>query len=184
MQVFLDKLYRMAWQRDATDIIFDEDLVREDGKIEDVLSDFLDEQIDVFAKEIANRDEALRWLRAFVSEKGTKLPVKRQDLIERLPESSEPKLNIFLEFFVNRRILRPLDNDQYELTHDSLAARIFQTHPKGTPVPELSSAYARDISPFAGFYVPIAKKWRHSFSDARMKLRPCSTRLSMKHKPG
>jgi len=151
LQVFLDKMYRMAWQRDATDITFDEDLVREVGKIEDVLSDFLNEQIDVFAKEIANRDEALRWLRIFVSEKGTKLPVKRHDLIERLPEMSEPKLNIFLEFFVNRRILRPLDNDQYELTHDSLAAFIFQTHPKGTPVPELSSAYSRDISPFAGF---------------------------------
>ncbi len=152
LQVFLDKMYRIAWQRDASDIVFDEDLVREVGKIEDVLSDFLDEQIDVFANEVANRDDALRWLRAFVSEKGTKMPVQRQDLMERLPEMSEAKLNIFLEFFVNRRILRPLDNDQYELTHDSLAARIFQTHPKGTPVPELDPRrYSKDISPFAGF---------------------------------
>lgn len=151
LQVFLDKMYRMAALRDPNDITFDEDLVREVGKIEDVLSDFLDEQIEVFVQEVASRDDALRWLRMFVSEKGTKMPVPRQEMMERMPEMSEPKLNIFLEFFVSRRILRPLDNDQYELTHDSLAARIFQTHPKGTPLPELPETYSKTISPFAGF---------------------------------
>ncbi len=151
LQVFLDKMYRLASENDSEHITFDIDLVREVGQIDDVLAAFLEEQLDVFEKEVDRRDEAMRWLKAFVSEKGTKIPVRREDLPDFFPNMSEPKLNIFLEFFVNRRILRPLDNDQYELTHDSLASKIHQYRIKGIAMPTNFPKGEMPNNPFVGF---------------------------------
>lgn len=115
------------------------------------MADFLEEQLDVFAREVDRRDLALRWLKLFVSEKGTKIPVNRDDLLEMVQDMSVARLNIYLEFFVNRRILRPLDNDQYELSHDSLAAEIFGVRPQGVPMPRVLVPENRPKSPFVGF---------------------------------
>lgn len=151
LQVFLDKMYRLAAKEDPSNIVFDVDLVKKVGSIDDVLVDFLEEQLDVFGREVDRRDLAMRWLKLFVSEKGTKIPVGRDELIEMVPDMSATRLNIYLEFFVNRRILRPLDNDQYELTHDSLAAEIFGVRPQGVPMPRVLEPNQKPASPFVGF---------------------------------
>ncbi len=151
LQVFLDKMYRLAAKEDPSNIVFDVELVKKVGSIDDVLADFLDEQLDVFGREVDRRDLALRWLKLFVSEKGTKIPVGRDELIEMVPDMSATRLNIYLEFFVSRRILRPLDNDQYELTHDSLAAEIFGVRPQGVPMPRVLEPNQKPNSPFVGF---------------------------------
>ncbi len=151
LQVFLDKMYRLASENDASQITFDVELVREVGQIDDVLADFLEEQLDVFEKEVDRRDEAMRWLKAFVSERGTKVPVKRDDLPDYFPNMSVPKLNIYLEFFTNRRILRPLDNDQYELSHDSLASKVYQYRIKGIAMPTNIEKGQMPQNPFVGF---------------------------------
>lgn len=151
LQVFLDKMYRLAAEENPDHIFFDIDLVKKVGSIDDVLADFLEEQLAIFAKEVDRRDFAMRWLKLFVSEKGTKIPVNRHDLVALVPDMSISRLNIYLEFFVNRRILRPLDNDQFELSHDSLAAEIFGVRPQGIPMPRILAPDDQPHSPFVGF---------------------------------
>ncbi len=138
LQVFLDKMYRIAAKRNANHIVFDNQLVKEVGRIEDVLVGFLDEQLEVFAKEMGSRDKALKLLKIFVSDKGTKIPIIFSEVKERLPELEELHLLELLNFFLRNRILRPLDNDQYELTHDSIAYKLFKTNSMGVPMPNLN----------------------------------------------
>jgi GTPase SAR1 family protein len=151
LQVFLDKMYRLAAEEDPENIYFDEDLVKRVGGIEDVLGDFLEEQLDVFGREIDRRDMGIRWLKLFVSDKGTKVPIKYEEIREMMPEMSETRINIYLEFFVNRRILRPLENEQYELAHDSLANKIFDKRPKGVSMPRELPEYPLPDNPYVGF---------------------------------
>lgn len=151
LQVFLDKMYRLAAAEDPDNIYFDEDLVKRVGGIEDVLGDFLEEQLDVFARDVDRRDMGVRWLKIFVSDKGTKVPIKYQEILDMVPELSETRVNIYLEFFVNRRILRPLENEQYELAHDSLASKIFEKRPKGISMPRELPEYPLPNNPFVGF---------------------------------
>ncbi len=151
LQVFLDKMYRLAAEEDPDQIVFDVDLVQQVGSIEDVLADFLEEQLVVFSEEVDRRDLALRWLKLFVSEKGTKIPVSIDELRQMAGDMSLPRLNIYLDFFVNRRILRPLDNEQFELSHDSLAEEIFGLRPQGVPMPRIIIPDERPSSPFMGF---------------------------------
>ncbi len=135
LQVFLDKMYRKASQERNNGVVFDRQLVREVGRIDDVLNNFLDEQIERFVEQVDTEENALKFLKQFVSEKATKITVARHEIIERLPELGETRINQFIDFFVNRRILRPLDNDQYELAHDSLAGKIFRTPTIGVSMP-------------------------------------------------
>lgn len=151
LQVFLDKMYRLAAEEDPDHIVFDVELVKRVGSIDDVLADFLEEQLKVFAAEVDRRDLALRWLKLFVSEKGTKIPVSREELLALGGDMSLARQNIYLEFFVNRRILRPLDNEQFELSHDSLAAEIFGVRPQGVPMPRIPAPPGKPASPFMGF---------------------------------
>ena len=151
LQVLLDKLYRMAYDRQPTPIIFDEALIREVGQIDDVLSDFLEEQLVVFAREVDNKDAATRFLKAFVSEKGTKISVSRELLDDLLPNMSAAKIEIYLHFFTNRRILKPLDNQQYEIAHDSLAEKVFRAKVKGIIMPKAVVSKDAPTTPFAGF---------------------------------
>ena len=151
LQVLLDKLYRMAAKHGKNPVRFTQDLVKEAGKIEDFLGSFLDEQLLVFSREIDNKDSALLFLKAFVSEKGTKLPVLKHDLIEMLPSMSLAKINIYLSFFINRRILKPIDNDQFELSHDTLADKIFRSQVKGIDMPMIEFPDEKPPTPFAGF---------------------------------
>ena len=151
LQVFLDKMYRVAYDEGTGKVVFNHQLVEELGQIDDVLADFLDEQLEHFAKEVAPREEALQWLKVFVSDKGTKNPIKREELPEKLQHMSREKISKFLAFFVNRRILRPLDNDQYELSHDSLAARIFKSRPIGVAMPQELPGFDLPENPFLRF---------------------------------
>lgn len=151
LQVFLDKLYRVAVLRGGDKIVFDQELVNEVGRIEDVLRDFLDEQLDVFAQEVDNKEIGLKWLKLFVSEKGTKIPIKRQDIERAMPELGRLKHFNYLQFFVNRRILRPLDSDQYELIHDSIALKLSQTKTVGVPMPLQVPPQQLPANPFLSF---------------------------------
>lgn len=151
LQVFLDKMYREAYKKDPHQIVFDNELVEEIGEINDVLESFLDEQLKVFSKEVDSWDEALRFLKVFVSDKGTKIPVHRSALPDLLPNFSLIRINIHLNFFVNRRILRPLDDDQYEMAHDSLANKIFRSRTKGIPMPTDLNVHETHETPFLGF---------------------------------
>jgi DNA replication protein DnaC len=152
LQVFLDKMWRNAHQQNPDQLVFDHELVRVVGRIEDVLVGFLEEQLEVFCAEIGPKHLALKLLKVFVSDKGTKIPVTFTELRERLPEISEQENLRLLSFFLNNRILRPLDNDQYELTHDSIAYKLFKTKNVGIALPELMPGYGEvPANPFLKF---------------------------------
>lgn len=156
LQVFLDKLYRMAFAKSPDPIVFDTPLIEEVGQIDDVLGDFLDEQLLVFAREVDNKDSAVRFLKVFVSDKGTKIPIPQSEIEDLVSGMSIAKINIYINFFVNRRILKPLDNNQYEIAHDSLAEKIYRAKVKGIVMPNVLTPETPPDKPFPGFepYAP------------------------------
>ncbi len=127
LQVFLDKLYKKSVAAHPDKPAFTVELLESVGKIDDVLGEFLDEQLS----KTDNPENAMAILKAFVSGEGTKKPIT-------LPEVSEfaiaigAKLNTqqiedYLRKFVDLRILKDKDeNGRYELRHDSLAGKIFE----------------------------------------------------------
>ncbi len=136
LQVFLDYLYRKAPVEDRK-TVFDADTVRELGKLGDVLATFLEEQLRGFELEgFGATGQAVSFLKAFVSQKGTRRPLPRQELPEALPGYSEEDIQVMLEFFEERRILHPMENEQYELVHDSLAAKLFRMEARTVEMPE------------------------------------------------
>jgi tetratricopeptide (TPR) repeat protein len=134
LQVYLDKLYREASKERErrgtadTPLVFTDALVRETGALEDVLADFLDEQVAGVQQALTATHPRLRAdavqivLEEFATLEGTKQPVSREELIARLPELQSIVVDC-LKALTDRRVLRQLD-EVYELAHDSLARRI------------------------------------------------------------
>ena len=126
LQVYLDKLYKKAVAINPQKPEFNEALLIQSGHIDDVLAEFLDEQIS----KTSNPEEALTVLKAFVSDEGTKKQMSVNDVVDftltlrkKLPEDSIDK---YIRQFVDLRILKDKDeNGKYELRHDALAAKIF-----------------------------------------------------------
>jgi WD40 repeat protein len=127
LQVYLDKLYKRAMTKDPAHIVFNDSLLEESGRIDDVLSEFLDEQV----AKTDDPEEALTILKSFVSNEGTKKQMSVSDVSDfsktlgkKLPEEVIEK---YLRQFVDLRILKDKDdNNKYELRHDALAAKIFE----------------------------------------------------------
>ncbi|HHS96040.1 MAG TPA: ATP-binding protein, partial [Phaeodactylibacter sp.] len=85
LQVFLDLLYRKAYEQNADKIVFSKKLLKTIGKIDDVLVSFMEEQLNLFAQEHKDKNMALRFLKVFVTNKGTKTPVLQHRLPALLP---------------------------------------------------------------------------------------------------
>ncbi len=153
LQVFLDMLYRKAYAKNAEQIRFDHQLLEATGRIDDVLVDFMEEQLNAFHDTYGDKNTALRFLKIFVTNKGTKIPVRQHRLLHLLPGFSDQEILDYLNFFVNRRILRPLENEQFELTHDSLAARIAAAEVELYRMPPLAdSTYPVPENSRIGYY--------------------------------
>lgn len=139
LQVFLDFLYREAPVVEGK-TVFDAATVQQLGQLEDVLAAFLDEQLRDFEAEGQGiRGQAINFLKAFVSQKGTRRPLPRRELPDALPGYSMADIGRMLAFFEGRRILNPIENEQYELAHDSLAARLFQMEARTVEMPVLEN---------------------------------------------
>lgn len=128
LQVFLDKLY--------LSITGDEDRVAEAtftvaaleqlGDIDDVLRDFLDEQVLRIARAQNVKPERV-WglLSPFVTLEGTKEPLAATALAERNDDLDAEQINQLLLALQKSRILRYREEaDLYEVAHDSLAKQI------------------------------------------------------------
>ncbi|MGB0862546.1 MAG: ATP-binding protein [Saprospiraceae bacterium] len=121
LQVYLDRLYKQDVVRADEErdyIIFDPELVKLTGELEDVLSDFLDEQIDVIELELESKGVKKRGipmdvLFALVTDNGTKQSMTVQLIKESL--SKRKKINpeyidYCIERFKQMRILRELSD--------------------------------------------------------------------------
>jgi AAA+ ATPase superfamily predicted ATPase len=84
LQVYLDKLNQLAIQSNSR--IFDKGLVDKVGKLDDVLGEFLEEQVAEIASELglANKDEIWTVLKQLITTDGTKRPMSMDELAVRL----------------------------------------------------------------------------------------------------
>lgn len=131
LQVYLDKLHRGAAADPASqgrELVFTDALVQQTGALGDVMADFLEEQTSAIQKDIAGRfpqvpaDAVQRVMEEFTTLDGTKLPMSRDELGDRLPAFAA-FIDACLSAFESGRILRNADG-LYELAHDTLASRI------------------------------------------------------------
>lgn len=127
LQVYLDKLFKNAASENAASIVFNEALLGKSGMIEDVLSEFLDEQV----AHTKDPETAITVLKSFVSGEGTKKPCTLDEVSEFCSSLGKPleddRLNAMLKQFVDLRILKDMDDTgRYELRHDALAGKIYE----------------------------------------------------------
>ena len=131
LQVYLDRLYQHARRSSDGTVLLTDAAVAETGKLGDILVDFLDDRTGAIQSELRKgypgiAPGAVRsLLENFVSPDGTKQPITENELTERL-KTTAPWLDVALNDLVTSRILR-LDDDRYELAHDSLAGRISES---------------------------------------------------------
>ncbi len=133
LQVFLDKLYLNITDDKSrqSPAEFTKAKVDEMGKIGDVLKDFLEDQVSSISKELKERYSGLSmeliWkiLSPFATLEGTKEPISKKELFDRLPDLSQSMIDEVVALFINCRILRYNENaDNFEIAHDSLAKPI------------------------------------------------------------
>ncbi|MEP6556366.1 MAG: hypothetical protein ABJB11_22625, partial [Ferruginibacter sp.] len=133
LQVFLDKFY-LDITKDETrnaEAVFTTAALNKIGDIGDVLRNFLEEQVTAISKKLSVHHAVLTietvWkiLSPFATLEGTKEPINKMNLYERLPDFDRSMIDDTVEAFINSRILRYADEtDNYEIAHDSLAKRI------------------------------------------------------------
>jgi WD40 repeat protein len=129
LQVYLDRVYKLALQEkgDQTGLIFSKELLDDIGMVSDVLSDFLDEQLE----SMPDKETTLTILKAFVTVDGTKRQVSMADVLsfskslgKRVEQVKAEKV---ISELLERRILKELpDQEKFELRHDALAQKIFE----------------------------------------------------------
>lgn len=133
LQVFLDKLY-IETTGDETrqaNAVITMDVLKKIGDIGDVLRNFLEEQVKKISEKLSTGNKIVSseiiWkiLSPFCTLEGTKIPISKKELAERLPHMDATLINAAVDNFVNSRIVIYSENENlYELAHDSLALRI------------------------------------------------------------
>ncbi len=133
LQVFLDKFYLTLTNDESRQAHaeFDMHTLNKMGDIGDVLSNFLEDQVQYITKKLslqfANVSINMTWemLSPFATLEGTKEPINKQELHEKLSNERNDLIDAALSAFINGRILRYTEEtDQYEIAHDSLAKSI------------------------------------------------------------
>jgi hypothetical protein len=133
LQVFLDKLYMHITNDESrqADALITKETLAGIGDIGDVLRNFLEEQVSGISRKLINRytsatpEQIWKILSPFSTLEGTKEPISKKELSERLPDLDKNLINECIEAFVTGRILNYSENENlYELAHDSLARRI------------------------------------------------------------
>lgn len=128
LQVFLDKLYLeiTADESRETAAEYSLDALAKMKDIDNVLRDFLDEQVVKTARDLGQTPDTIwRILSPFVTLEGTKEPLSLAALQQRFKELPDSLITNVLQAFVKSRILRYTEEEQlYEIAHDSLALQI------------------------------------------------------------
>ena len=128
LQVYLDRIYKLAKkQQDQDQIVFSKNILHDIGMVGDVLSDFLDEQIE----SMPDKEATLLVLKSFVTIEGTKRQASVDDIMSfgkslgKIIDIETVEIHILA--LLEKRILKELpDLGKYELRHDALAGKIFE----------------------------------------------------------
>ncbi len=134
LQIYLDKIFHLSSneQTGNSELIFSKELLIKAGSVSDLLGQFLDEQI----RQMDNPVAGLAILKSFVSVQGTKRQMYEPEISETIntfgTNLSASELAKYLNKFVDLRILSERDETGlYELRHDALAAKIFESFTLG-----------------------------------------------------
>ncbi len=125
LQVYLDHLYKEAYNENTNKCIFTNELVESTGKLDDVLASFLNEQVAGLP------DMQLGWniLKEFITDKGTKKSIS-QFVWQKIAQEKQwntTSVNEILQQLIEHRVIRYSDKENtMELSHDSLAIRVFE----------------------------------------------------------
>jgi len=123
LQVVMDELYKKAYEQNSSDIqieISDND----QSWIGNILAVFLDNQVNKFGD---GSEDAKAVLKAMITGDGTKKQVTVEDILA-VVEIEEDKLATILEELTNGRVIKKdADLLSYELRHDILAKKIFES---------------------------------------------------------
>jgi len=127
LQVIMDKLYKMAIEKDEANPVIKHEYLKKLGRIGNVLSEFLDEQLQL----MPNGEHGEAVLKTMISVDGTKKQVDLDDISQTLQTTGhtldKSAVKDILRHFVNVRIITDKDEQgYYELRHDGIAARIFE----------------------------------------------------------
>jgi hypothetical protein len=127
LQIFIDKIMRLAAGENQTFSRFSLDLLAKAGEVKDILGTFLEEQIS----QLDDPDTGLVILKSFVSIKGTKHQITEGEVIEYSrtfgKKVDSESIKELIQKFIRLRILRDKDeSSRYELRHDSLATKIYE----------------------------------------------------------
>lgn len=114
LQVYLDRLFREATKREGeqanqTEIVFDPELIDQVGKVENVLGEFLEEQLAEIDFELGKEGVALAVLFVFVSDDGTNQYINQEYLTKYLLETksiTKEEVDFCLKKFEAKRILK------------------------------------------------------------------------------
>lgn len=127
LQILMDKLFRTATARDQVNPLIRHEDLEMLGRIGNVLSDFLDEQL----QSMPNGDMGEAILKTMISGDGTKKLVSLDNISETLQTTGHSLTHNLIEeilrHLINVRIVTD-KNEQgyYELRHDSIAGRIYE----------------------------------------------------------
>jgi GTPase SAR1 family protein len=135
LQVYLDKLYLHITNDESrkAKATFSPEALLAFGGIDDVLKDFLDDQVQIVTKILwdnrriqVTRENIWSILWPFVTMEGTKAPTSMASIQNRLHgELPEKTVEEAVSALVSRRVLRYLENDNlFEIAHDSLGSEI------------------------------------------------------------
>ncbi|MEZ4851235.1 MAG: ATP-binding protein [Bacteroidia bacterium] len=125
LQVYLDRLWRKDIERQGVEepeqITFDPELVEDVGKMENVLSDFIDEQMDIVenglrARGVKNPEGLpLEVLFTMVTEDGTKRNLPLETIVTALPknrEMSAADVQFCMDEFERIKVLRRFTEEE------------------------------------------------------------------------
>lgn len=127
LQILMDRLYRIAAGRDPENTVINNEDLESLGRIGNVLSNFLDEQLRLMPE--GDLGEAV--LKTMISTDGTKKLVNLDDISSALKvtgNTAEPDaIEGILLHLVNVRIITDKNEEGfYELRHDAIAGRIYE----------------------------------------------------------
>jgi hypothetical protein len=122
----MDKLYKVAIANDPQNPFIKHEYLDNLGRIGNVLSDFLDEQL----RSMSNGDFGEALLKTMISTDGTKKQLTLSEISDSLKasgrHSDEKIIEEILRHFIDVRIITDKDDQgYYELRHDAIAWRIY-----------------------------------------------------------
>ncbi|MCP3971348.1 MAG: AAA family ATPase, partial [Rhodobacteraceae bacterium] len=126
LQVVMDRLYHKAVDADDEAPLISAAAYEAEGRIEDILARFLEEEVDA----LKSPEHGRQILKALVTSEGTKKVVTRDELARDAlnygDELDANEMGLVLRQLVESRILREdPQRETLELRHDTLAATVF-----------------------------------------------------------